>query len=156
MARLFQSLCVIVIGFLSMTAIARAADADLPPFAPGAHTIQFTESCEQSDAVEMKYRLHSVEDPGPFDISAARFQILVPKNYRPEEAWGMFIWISPGDAPKIPADWEAVLATRKLLFVGAFQSGNPRNIFDRMRMAVDANLGMRKRCRIDSLSQDVV
>ncbi len=97
----------------------------------------------------MKYRLHSVEDPGPFDISAARFQILVPKNYRPEEAWGMFIWISPGDAPKIPADWEAVLATRKLLFVGAFQSGNPRNIFDRMRMAVDANVGMRKRCRID-------
>ena len=76
MARPFLSLCLIVMAFLLITAIARATDADLPPFAPGAHTIQFTESCEQSDAVEMKYRLHSVEDPGPFDISEARFQIL--------------------------------------------------------------------------------
>jgi predicted esterase len=135
--------------FLLTAAIGSATDSDSPPFAPGAHTIQFTESSQQADAVEMKYRLHSVEDPGPFDISQAQFQLLVPKNYRPEEAWGLFIWISPGDAPKIPAEWEAVLAARKLLFVGAFQSGNPRNIFDRMRMAVDASVGMRKRYRID-------
>jgi predicted peptidase len=73
----------------------------------------------------------------------------VPKNYRSEEAWGLFVWISASDSPKIPAEWETVLAVRKLLFVGAFQSGNPRNIFDRMRLAVDANVGMRKRYRID-------
>ena len=137
-------------AFLLIAAIFRGADADLPPFAPGMHTIQFPESSQQSDAEEMKFRLHSMENPGPFDISLARFQLLVPKNYRPEEAWGLFIWISPSDSPKIPAEWEAVLAARKLLFVGAFQAGNPRNIFDRMRMAVDANVGMRKRCRIDS------
>jgi predicted esterase len=136
-------------AFVMLSAMSRAADADLPPFAPGVHTIQFTESAQQSDAVEMKFRLHSVEDPGPFDIRGARFQLLVPKNYRPEEAWGLFIWISPSDSPKIPAEWETVLAARKLLFLGAFQSGNPRNIFDRMRMAVDANVGMRKRYRID-------
>jgi predicted esterase len=126
-----------------------AADPELPPFAPGAHVIKFTESCQQSDAEEVKHRLHSVEDPGPFDIRQAQFQLLVPKNYRPEEAWGLFIWISASDSPKIPAEWEAVLAARKLLFLGAFQAGNPRNIFDRMRLAVDANVGMRKRYRID-------
>jgi predicted peptidase len=134
---------------LLVAAIGRAADPDLPPFAPGVHTIQFTESCPQADAEEMKFRLHSLEDSGPFDISQARFQLLVPKNYRPDEAWGLFIWVSASDSPKIPAEWEAVLAARKLLFVGAFQSGNPRNIFDRMRMAVDASVDMRKRYRID-------
>jgi predicted esterase len=137
------------IAFVLLSATGRAADAELPPFAPGVHTIRFTESAQQSDAVEMKFRLHSAEDPGPFDIREARFQLLVPKNYRPEDAWGLFIWISPSDSPKIPAEWEAVLAARKLLFLGAFQAGNPRNIFDRMRMAVDANVGMRKRYRID-------
>jgi predicted esterase len=139
----------LTMAFALLNAMAWAADAELPPFAPGAHTIRFTESAQQSDAVEMKFRLHSVEDPGPFDIREARFQLLVPKNYRPEEAWGLFIWISPSDSPKIPAEWESVLAARKLLFLGAFQSGNPRNIFDRMRMAVDANVGIRKRYRID-------
>ena len=132
-----------------ITATARAADGELPPFAPGAHTIQFTESPVQADAEELKFRLHSVEDPGPFDIRKEQFQLLVPKSYRPEEAWGLFIWISASDSPKIPEEWEAVLAARKLLFVGAFQAGNPRNIFDRMRMAVDADVGMRKRYRID-------
>src|SRR5207248_2287400 len=67
----------------------------------------------------------------------------------PAEAWGLFIWISASDAPRIPADWEAVLAARKLLFIGAVQSGNKRDILDRIRLAIDANVGMRKRCRID-------
>jgi predicted peptidase len=137
-------------AFVLLNVMGRAADVELPPFAPGVHTVQFTESAKQSDAEEVKYRLHSVEDPGPFDIKQARFQLLVPKNYRPEEAWGLFVWISPSDSPKIPAEWEAVLAARKLLFVGAFQAGNPRNIFDRMRMAVDASVGMSKRYRIDA------
>lgn len=131
-----------------VAAYTHAAD-DLPPFAPGSHTIRFTESAEQSAAEEVKMRVHSVENPGSFDIAKEKFQLLVPKNYRPEEAWGLFIWISASDNPRIPADWEAVLAARKLLFVGAYQSGNPRSIFDRMRLAVDANLGMRRRYRID-------
>ena len=126
-----------------------AAD-DLPPFAPGLHNIRFTESAEQSAAEEVKWRLHSVENPGPFDITREQFQLVVPKNYQSIEPWGLFIWISASDNPRVPAEWEAVLAARKLLFVGAMKSGNPRNIFDRIRMAIDANVGMRKRYRIDA------
>lgn len=122
---------------------------DLPPFAPGVHEIRFTESALQSNADEVKARLSAVEDPKPFDITKERFHLVVPKNYRPEEAWGLFIWISASDKPQVPADWEATLAARKLLFIGAYQSGNPRNIFDRMRLAIDASVGMCKRYRID-------
>jgi len=125
-----------------------AAD-ELPPFAPGLHTIRFTESAEQSAADEVKWRMHAVENPGPFDITREQFQLVVPKNYQSIEPWGLFIWISASDNPRVPAEWEAVLAARKLLFVGAMKSGNPRNIFDRIRMAIDANVGMRKRYRID-------
>jgi predicted esterase len=62
----------------------------------------------------------------------------------------VFIWISPGETPAIPAEWEQVLAARKLLFVGAFKAGNPRNIFDRIRLAVAANTGMRERFNVDA------
>src|SRR3954469_25668756 len=125
---------------------ARAAE---PPLVPGSQTIRFPESTVQSSAEEVKARLHSIEDAGAFDITTEKFQLLVPKNYKPTEPWGLFIWISAGDDARVPADWEAVLAERKLLFIGAVNSGNKRNIFDRVRMAVDASVGMRKRCRID-------
>lgn len=120
-----------------------------PPLAPGTQTIRFPESTIQSSAEEMKARLHSIENAGAFDITTEKFQLIVPKNYKPTEPWGLFIWISAGDDARIPADWEAVLAERKLLFLGALQAGNKRDIFDRVRLAVDASAGMRKRCRVD-------
>ncbi len=111
--------------------------------------MQFTKLPAQADAAEVKMRLHSIENPAAIDLSKEKFQIIVPATYRHSERWGVFIWISPGDTPAIPADWEAVLAVRKLLFVGAFKSGNPRNIFDRFRLAVAANTGMRERFNVD-------
>lgn len=131
------------------SAVATTHAAELPPFTPGKQTIQFTRSALQSAADEVKSRLHSVEEPGPFDITREKFQLIVPKNYTHAEPWGLFIWINAGDAPNIPPDWEAMLAARKLLFIGAFKSGNPRNIFDRVRLALDANIGMRGRFNID-------
>src|SRR4051812_22833019 len=97
-----------------------------PPLAPGTQTIRFAASAEQSSADEVKARLHSIEQPGAYDVTTEKFQLIVPKNYKPTEPWGLFIWISAGDDARIPADWEAVLAERKLLFIGALQSGNKR------------------------------
>jgi dienelactone hydrolase len=84
-----------------------------------------------------------------FDLAKEKFQLIVPATYKHAEKWGVFIWISPGDTAAIPADWEPVLAARKLLFVGALKSGNPRNIFDRVRLAVAANTAMRERFNVD-------
>jgi dienelactone hydrolase len=124
-------------------------EEDRFPVVPGRHVIRFAESAVQSGTEEVKWRLHSVENPGAFEIAKEKFQLVVPKEYRAEESWGLFVWISANHAASVPAEWEAVLAAKKLLFVGALQSGNPRDLFDRVRMAVDAGVGMRKRYRID-------
>ena len=139
---------VLVSAILWIIAFAAAAE-DQPPITPGTHTIRFAESALQSSADEVKRRLHAIETPGPFDIAKEQFQLVIPKNYQPAEPWGLFIWISASDSPRIPAEWEAVLASRRLLFVGAIQSGNKRDLFDRVRLAIDANVGLRKRYRID-------
>ena len=124
--------------------------ADFPPFTAGKSTVEFAKLPQQAEAAEMKMRLHSIEDAAPLDLAKEKFQIIVPAAYRHSEKWGVFVWISPGDAPAIPADWEPVLAARKLIFVGAFKSGNPRNVFDRFRLALAANTGMRERFNVDA------
>jgi hypothetical protein len=135
--------------FLLAFVLSSAAAAELLPHKPGTYTVRFSESAVQSGADEVKWRLHSVEDPGSFDIAKEQFQLVIPESYRADEPWGLFIWVSANDAASLPADWLSVLASHKLLFVGALHAGNPRNIFDRVRMAVDANVAMRKQFRID-------
>ena len=112
-------------------------------------TIQFKESPKQIEPEQMKLRLSSKEMPGPYDVTKETFEVLVPKDYKPTESHGLFIWISASAEPNIPKDWEPVLAEKKLIFVGAKNSGNPRDIFDRMRMAIDANYNLRKRYNVD-------
>jgi hypothetical protein len=123
--------------------------AELPPFTAGKSTASFTALPQQAEPDEVKWRLHSVENPAPLDLAKEKFQLIVPATYQHADKWGVFIWISPGDTAAIPADWEPVLAARKLLFVGALKAGNPRNLFDRVRLAVAANHGLRARFNVD-------
>jgi hypothetical protein len=137
-----------LLGFLLISVLAVQA-AEFPPFTAGKSTVSFTALPKQAEADEVKWRLHSVENPGAFDLAKEKFQLIVPPTYQHADKWGVFLWISPGDTAAIPADWELVLAARKLLFVGALKSGNPRNIFDRVRLAVAANTAMRERFNVD-------
>jgi len=137
--------CVLACALTGNAALA----ADFPPFTVGKSVVSFTNRVVQAEADEVKWRLHSEENPGAFDIAKEKFQLIVPKGYSHKDAWVVFLWISAGDAPSIPADWEPVLAARRLLFVGAFKSGNPRAIFDRVRLAVSANVALRGRFNVD-------
>ncbi len=123
--------------------------AELPPFKTGASEIQFRTSAMQSRGAELKSRMHALDAIPPFNLIKEKFRLIVPKDYKHEEPWGLFIWVSPGDTASIPKAWEAELAKRKLIFIGANNSGNRRNIFDRFRMAIDANHNMRQRFNID-------
>jgi len=84
-----------------------------------------------------------------YDIQRERFALIVPETGHPVTNWGLFVWISPGDPPKVRPDWEPVLARQKLLFVAAWNSGNEREVFARVRLAVDASFNMRQHFRID-------
>lgn len=132
------------------SSIAALADAmPVPVKAGGRGTITIPASCAQSDAEQLKLRLHAIENPPAYDVSKEAFEVIVPKAYKADQPHGVFIWISAGNGPAIPKDWESVLADKKILFVGARNSGNSRNIFDRMRMAIDANAHLRSLYKID-------
>ena len=113
-------------------------------------TVRFTESPPQSsDPVEVRYRLMAAEDPPAYEVSKEEFEILIPAAYQKTKAHGLFIWVNAGSDPQIPKEWESVLARNELVFIGAKNSGNSRNIFDRIRLAIDANDNVRKHLNID-------
>ncbi len=116
---------------------------------PGRRDVQFQVSAPYSSTTELRRRFRGQAHMPPYDISKERFQLFIPETYSALTNWGLFVWVSPNGSPQIPADWDAVLAKHRLLFIGAYDSGNPRNAFDRFRLAVDASLNMRLRFKID-------
>lgn len=131
-----------------------ATGKQLDPFAelePGKRgPVRFTESpIQSSDPIQVRYRLMAAETPPDYVVSRETFEVLLPPDFDPEKSHGLFLWIHSGDAPQIPRDWEAVLAKHDLIFIGARKSGNKRNIFDRVRMAIDANHNARQFLNID-------
>ena len=131
---------------MGVEALAESKQAP-PPFGPS--LTQFPKIPVQAGPAEVKARLHCIENPTPLPPAKDTFQLVVPKNYRPDERWGVLVWVSPSDSPRIPPEWEEVLVRHRLLFVGAVKAGNNRNILERIQLAVVASAGMRERFRID-------
>ncbi len=136
--------------FLILPFLAVAGFAADDVIKPGVRSpISFKVSPQVSDNEQIKMRMHAAETPPPYDVSLEKFDIIVPKKYKKGDPHGLFIWVSPSDAPSLSPEWEAVLAEKKLIFVGAHNSGNKREVFARMRMAVDANDNIRELYEID-------
>ncbi len=140
--------------FLGLSAALAATGQEPNPLAdvsPGLRTsVRFSESPPQSsDPLQVRYRLMAAEEPPAYDVSKEEFEILIPETDGKSGSPGLFIWIHSGNSPQIPKEWEPVLANLGLVFVGAKNSGNPRNVFDRIRLAIDANHNVRKHLNID-------
>ena len=132
----------LILPFLA--ALSFAADAKKKAddaIKPGVRSpITFKASPQVSDNFQLKMRMHAAETPPPFSIGMEKFDIIVPKKYKKGDPHGLFIWVSPSDAPALSPEWEAVLAEKKLIFIGAHNSGNKRDVFARMR--VDVMVGL--------------
>ena len=111
--------------------------------------VTFDRSVPLGESIQLKLRMHAAETPGMFDVSQEQYQILVPKGYKKTEPHGLFVWVSPGNSVGLPKEWEAVLAEKKLIAIGARNSGNDRAVFDRMRLALDANDNLRSLYTVD-------
>ncbi len=111
--------------------------------------ITFKESAALGSATQLKMRLRSADTPDAYDVTKESYEILVPKGYKEGVPHGLFIWISAGDRPAIAQEWEKVLAEKRLIFIGALKSGNSRPVFDRMRLAIDANDQLRQMYTVD-------
>jgi len=133
---------------LGLTFSLEAQETRLTPGTRG--EIKFSESpVQSSDPMQVRYRMMAAETPPKYDVSKESYEILLPERWNSRDTYGLFIWISAGNSPGIPKEWEKVLAKHRLISIGAKNSGNRRNIFDRIRMAIDANHNVRKRYKID-------
>ncbi len=87
---------------------------------------------------------------GRYQIADESFAVHVPESYRPEEPWGLFVWISPGESGAVRRpENQRVLAEQKLIWVGANRSGNKRPKWSRVSLALDAIHNARKLYNVD-------
>jgi hypothetical protein len=74
--------------------------------------VQFWQSDPRSSAVETRRRLGAggrARVPA-YDLSKEQFRLVIPETYSALTNWGLLVWVSPGDPPKVRPDWEPVLA----------------------------------------------
>jgi hypothetical protein len=58
-----------------------APAAGYAKFKHGKSTIRVPQSARQSASDELRWRLHSQEIPGKFDISKEKFELIIPPGY---------------------------------------------------------------------------
>lgn len=74
-----------------------------------------------------------------YDLAHESFDVYVPEGYDPQTAYGLLVWVSPGPRGGFARpETAAVLDERRLIWVGADNSGNDRATWIRMGLALDA------------------
>ena len=111
--------------------------------------VRFARSAAYATSAEVVRRLGIRSNSKGHALAAEKFQIIVPSTFSTNVPWGLLVWISPGDSPGIPSDWEAELAKQQVLLVGAYKSGNRRDIVERSGLALDAAFNMRQLYKIN-------
>jgi predicted esterase len=111
--------------------------------------VRFSQSAPYGSEAELTRHLgYRVTFP-EYQITNETFRIIAPEVYPTNAHWGLFVWISASDEPGIPPDWERELANHRLVFAGAYRSGNQRHPLDRFRLALDATCNTCRRFKID-------
>ncbi len=84
-----------------------------------------------------------------YDLKNESFELYVPKSYTGADAWGLLVWVSPGQGGQAPRDLHDMLDKHKLLWAGPNKAGNERIPWIRMGLALDAAHNMKARYKID-------
>ena len=96
--------------------------------------------------------LESDPQAGSLDLSRESFEVVVPEagaQVSSEEPWGLLVWVSPTASGVPRRSFTQVLADRRVIWVGANDSGNPRPVWDRMALALTAVHNLKKLYAID-------
>ena len=134
---------------LQVVAVAEPSNDPANPAGLADQKMQFAQGAPYSNLTNLTRHFGFRTDAPDYCITNESFRMLIPRAYSTNESWGLLVWISPGDEPIIPSDWEAELENHRMLFVAAFHSGNLRHPLDRFRLALDATSNICKRYRID-------
>jgi len=129
--------------------VAAVHAAVLNPVASPRTDVQFSQSAPYVSLPGLRKHLGY---PGPlpaYHVSNEVFQVIVPTSYSTNQTWGLLVWVSAADEPRVPRDWDAELSVHRLLVVSAHHGGNERDTVDRFRLALDATCNICRRYTID-------
>ena len=141
----FLTICVIASSF----AFAQEQPAEQPLQRRTVKTI-FEDRAPLATTAESNKRFKWNDKIGDLDLANESFQVYVPDKYSSAEPYGLLVWISPMAQGGIPQkSWLDVLDAKKLIYVGANNSGNDRLLADRIRLAIEAVCNMKQKYAID-------
>ncbi len=126
------------------------AHADSEVTRRGEFAVVFTERSPLSAVDRQLDRfLWKGERPQPeYELGEASFRVYVPEKYSPHEAYGLFVWLSAGNKGRI---WHRqVYDEHRLICIAPNRVGNPREIWHRSGLALDAVHNIEKQYNIDS------
>lgn len=116
----------------------------------GSYSTTFSERHPESEYPRMRLR-YGWGDPAKdalYDIAAEEFDIYVPPSYDGSVAYGLMVYTSPGKGGNSGA-YQAVMDKHRLIWIGATNVPNERNVVPRWGLSLDAVWNMGKRYRLD-------
>jgi Tetratricopeptide repeat len=108
-------------------------------YTTGLQTVTFTRRSELStvQAITARFRAELRQPPEDYRLQDETFALYVPPSYDGTEAFGLIVWINAGPQGRPPKEYLPVLDRRKLIWIGADNSGNPRSFWHRAGLALD-------------------
>jgi predicted esterase len=117
--------------------------------AAGWSEVEFERGAPYGSSTELMRHLgHRLAVP-EYDLHQEKFRVFLPDCYSTNGDWGLLVWISPSDEPRVPASWEAELIKHQLLLISARKAGNSRHAIQRCQLALDAVCNMCQRYRLN-------
>ena len=135
--------------FAALTGPASAVDAVEDESRRGLFTTTFTQRHEFS-AVERqleRFQWEREQMPPEYDLAAETFEVYVPPTYAPDRPHGLLVWAAAHHEASIR--WRDVLDRRRLICIAPNRIANPRDIWVRTGLCLDAVHNGRQRYEID-------
>jgi poly(3-hydroxybutyrate) depolymerase len=84
-----------------------------------------------------------------YDTADESFEVYVPPDYRPDEKWGLVVWVSGGGNGGVHPGYVDRLSKKKLIWIAPNNAGNDRGVAVRIGLALDAVWNMKQRYNLD-------
>jgi hypothetical protein len=109
---------------------------------PGGQVVHFPGAAAEEHFLEVRQRyglVGGLEAGELYDPGEESYSLWVPPSYRRGEKHGLLVWISPTAFGGLRTEEvKTLLAERRLIWIGANGAGNPRPIWERLSLALDA------------------
>src|SRR5438105_4638437 len=82
---------------------------------PAGSKVQFSQQAPFSTGTEIQRRFGIRDAPPTYRLTNESFQVILAPTKNSNSALGLFIWVSPNNSPKVPADWLPELAKHHII-----------------------------------------